>query len=756
MFQKTRLVAIGGSFVCWLAYVISALTGQMLLVDIFSPLCATLSGLCILLVAVALPKYRIPVILIGLGPVIWTIGDIVYLLGDFGVIADGDVDTIAGPIYRFTCYAYAFGLLIFTFVQYKKSDWLRLAANGILFSVATLIVSVEAFEIQSGQKIHFENMSPAFYQRSIVAMFLIVFFLVIIAHRSSRKLSLYGLFVMVSFFLYGILDIHFIFEEAVGENPESLLADSLYLLSIVLLGMAYATSSLFHLVEVTDNEATKRSTRPGVIMAILFLLIGTTFFVTGNLEPTGFFLLLVTTLAYFLLCKTIEANDLNERLLAQKDVELVKTKEQLANVTVLDIQTGLKNRRAWIRYYEDFSNNHQGKRLVLYSIDINYYKMISTTYGNKGIDVLMIGIGRRLLGLEGAGISAFRIDTGQFIVACEDEMQDVDAARFADYLIDVLERPFDINGKIVRVTFRISAAIYPDDTDDFSNLMNCVETVRSTLNADMNVSNCFFFDSKIMPKIQREQIIKNELQDIDYDEKLQLYYQPQVLGATGEIVGMEALLRWNDDVLGYVPPLEFIPVAEKMGIMPSLGEWIIREAFIRIQEWNTQYRQNLIMGVNISPIQLQEEYFTDTVFGILRAINVPPEWINFELTAGVASNDIINSLDVIGELRKLGLGISVDDFGAGHETFENMIRFDFNKIKIAKELVDYVTTNHNAKVIVEAIVHIAKGMNLSVIAEGVETKEQVDMLLKLGCERMQGFYFGKPLPQKEFEEKWLQ
>nr|MCR4675376.1 EAL domain-containing protein [Lachnospiraceae bacterium] len=221
------------------------------------------------------------------------------------------------------------------------------------------------------------------------------------------------------------------------------------------------------------------------------------------------------------------------------------------------------------------------------------------------------------------------------------------------------------------------------------------------------------------------------------------------------LIGMEALLRWKDEELGYVPPNEFIPIAERMGIMYSMGEWIIRQAFLQIKEWNTTYNSNLVMGINISPSQLEEEYFTDTFFGIMEGLEIDPKWIDIELTEKIALNGIVNSSDSITRLKRRGVRITVDDFGTGYETFANMINFSFNRVKIAKELVDNIIDNQNAKVIVQAIVNMVDGMNLDMIAEGVEEKEQLDILLEMGCKEVQGFYFGKPIPATAFEEFWL-
>ena len=218
---------------------------------------------------------------------------------------------------------------------------------------------------------------------------------------------------------------------------------------------------------------------------------------------------------------------------------------------------------------------------------------------------------------------------------------------------------------------------------------------------------------------------------------------------------MEALLRWKDEDLGYIPPSEFIPIAEKMGIMPAMGEWIVHHAFMQIIEWNQKFNRDLKMSINISPKQLQEEYFTETFFRIMKEMDVNPAWIDVEVTESIALNNIVLNTSIISNLRETGLSVSVDDFGTGYAAFANMLTFKFDRIKLAKELIDSLTIHTNAKIIVGAIVNMAKGMHLITIAEGVEEKEQLDILKELDCDQIQGFYFGKPIPAKDFEEKWL-
>ena len=756
MYEKERRIFAILSVVCWMAYVLCLFViKQELIADILSPTCAFFAALSVGLVSFSNQKYKLAISLIALGPIFWMLADVLYIFNDLGMIGDDQIVALSIPIYRMTSYAYVVGLLGFTIVQYKKQDVMRLVINAFLFTIATAILSVSLFQLFQKNNVELHDFSRSSYPNIIVAMFIIAFFLIITANHSDNRISAYGLIVLISFFIYGVCDIRYTLLEGSGGNPESLVGDAIFLLSIVLLGFAYATKSVVTLMEDESKGRTKRSGIPGLVLAAIVLALGMILMMLKALSLSGFFMLLISCMAYFLLSKTLQVNELNEQLIAQKEEELTEANEKLANVSVLDVQTGLKNRRAWNRYRDELKDEKRNSRLILYSMDINFFKMINDTYGTAAADKLLAEIGRRLLSIEDMGVSAFRLDGDQFMVLCEDPSHEVDAAKFADYLINVMDRPYEVAEKIIRMTFSIGAAIYPDDIEDVDQLMSCAESVRTASNPNGNMSTCAFFDSRIIPRIQRENLIESKLQNLDYESGLQLFYQPQVISSTGELIGMEALLRWNDEDLGYIPPSEFVPIAENMGVMPALGEWIVRHALMQIGEWNRTYGKNLKVGINVSPKQLQEEYFAETFYRIMKEMDVDPAWIDAEVTESVALNGIILNTNIISSLKKEGLSISVDDFGTGYAAFSNMISFKFDRLKIAKELIDNITIHSNAKVIVGSIIDMAKGMNLATIAEGVEEKEQVDCLVELGCDQIQGYYFGKPIPAEEFEKKWL-
>ena len=214
---------------------------------------------------------------------------------------------------------------------------------------------------------------------------------------------------------------------------------------------------------------------------------------------------------------------------------------------------------------------------------------------------------------------------------------------------------------------------------------------------------------------------------------------------------MEALVRWNSPEIGMVPPDEFIPVAEGNGMIIAISDWIMGKAFAQIGEWNGRYGSNLLMGINISPLQLDDVQFLAKLEKAIAAAGIRPDWLNLEITERCAMKDesLVSSIFV--RLAALNIKLSIDDFGTGYSSLSYLKKFDVDYLKIAKQLVDGIETNESDRQIIQAIIMISSALGLHTIAEGVETENQLGILSELGCDEIQGYLFGKPLPPDEFE-----
>jgi len=264
-----------------------------------------------------------------------------------------------------------------------------------------------------------------------------------------------------------------------------------------------------------------------------------------------------------------------------------------------------------------------------------------------------------------------------------------------------------------------------------------------------------FFDSALIAGIERCNRIDLALRRASLTTEFYLVYQPQFSVDGVRLVGMEALVRWNSPDLGFVAPDEFIPIAEENGIITPLSDWIMVTALRQIADWNTRYSRNLLMGINVSPRQLDDVNFLNKLEAAIDECKTLPEWINIEITERSAMKGETFLTGIFNRLASLNISSSIDDFGTGYSSLSYLKEFDIEYLKIAKELIDGIATNETSAQIVQAIIMIATALKLETIAEGVESEDQVKILTALGCDEIQGYYYGRPALPDEFETLYL-
>lgn len=764
--RKTTLIA---SVICLLGNGLCTLLGLYQAADMFSPLCGLFAFVTILSVGLVFRKFRAPIFCFSGGVFFWMLGDMFFYFCMHVAPQLRWLWDAYEYMYRITSFFYAAGLILFVWREYQNQDILRLLVNAFLYSVGTYIIISAMFESYLGRRLNILLLTPKAILYILISNFIIVLTLMVMAERGFHHLSLFRVFMGLSLLVYGVLDCRFTYLQAANWDPSSKVIRFIFLVTVVMLAIALSSTSLARYLLEGRRVITKKESYFGETIAVIMTLFGFFLMLKSDMSHEHFFILLVATMAYFLLSKTLQANSLTKELLAREEAEkrllqqqvseqieeLTTVNEKLETASYLDTLTGLKNRTYWNLYQAQLISTYPDLRMILFSLDINFFKLINDTYGHAAGDHILKEYGRRLSTLQNEDIQAFRIGGDQFMICCVEKDEEFNVVRFSDLLLEVLEKPFEWDGREIHVTSSIGGAVYPDDSKNIEKLMNFAEFARNSVKHTGNISSCTFYREDFMPKVQRKYLLEQKLQEVDYDTDFELYYQPQVDALSGQLIGMEALVRWHEAELGIISPTEFIPIAEEIGIMPHMGEWIIAESMHQIVSWNQTFQMDLVMGINVSPAQLRDDFFAENFINMMQEIGAKPEWIDIEITEGIALNGNKHNGELIDQLKRANLTFSVDDFGTGYASFTNMINFQFDRIKIAKELVERLVESANARVVVEAITGMARGMNLRTIAEGVETKEQLDVLVSLGCEQIQGFYFGKPLSAEEFEETWM-
>ncbi len=427
--------------------------------------------------------------------------------------------------------------------------------------------------------------------------------------------------------------------------------------------------------------------------------------------------------------------------------------ERIRFLAYYDPLTGLPNRTLLAdRVAKAIArSNRQGSRLALLFLDLDGFKHINDSFGHLTGDTLLRMIGERLKQTIRDADTLARYGGDEFVLLLA-EVDDVDhACAAAQRCLDSLSTPLCIDGQKIGVTPSIGISVYPEDGDSFDLLVRNADTAM--YHAKEAGRNQFrFFTSGMNEKAVSRAAIGNRLRLALEQNELTLHYQPQADLATGEVLGVEALTRWHDTQLGTVPPAEFIPIAEEMGLIGALGAWVLREACRQAVEWQHRGLPHVAIAVNVSALQLRSPDFLGIVQLALRESGLDAHWLELELTESVLMHEAEATLATLRSLSALGIRIAVDDFGTGYSSLAYLRRLPIDKLKIDRSFVSDLGVDPDASVIVATIIRMAHSLKLKVLAEGVENSEHVTLLRSQGCDEMQGYWLGRPLPAETFAE----
>lgn len=435
---------------------------------------------------------------------------------------------------------------------------------------------------------------------------------------------------------------------------------------------------------------------------------------------------------------------------------------RLNKLAFYDHLTGLPNRALFLDRLKGAINQHlrdQQKGALLF-IDLDDFKRINDTLGHSVGDELLTIIGDRLaksLRLSDTvsravkDRTAARLGGDEFTVLLP-EISELDtAAVVSQRIVEHVSKPVSIGDNEFIITPSIGIAIFPDDGDTVETLLKNADLAMYFAKRSRSMTQFKYYQESMNDAALKRLTIENQLrQAIDRDE-LQLHYQPQVDIPSGELIGMEALLRWDNHVLGGVPPLEFIPVAEACGLIIPIGEWVMRTACQQACRW---FKKGLILervAVNVSVRQFTHPDFLAVVEQILEDTCMPADYFEIEITESLFAEDTDKISDTLKMLKRKGIGVSVDDFGTGYSSLSRLKDMPIDCLKIDRSFVLGVDSRKNDQSIISAILSMATGMGIRVIAEGIDNDRQLDFLVENGCTQAQGFLFSRPLPAEQIE-----
>ena len=437
-----------------------------------------------------------------------------------------------------------------------------------------------------------------------------------------------------------------------------------------------------------------------------------------------------------------------------RDITERKTAEQQIEYQAYhDALTGLANRRLFQEHLTLALALAQRRRRsvgVLF-LDLDHFKVVNDSLGHSVGDALLRQVATRLRSAVREGDTVARVGGDEFTIVLQDLGDRDDAEIVARKVLRTVAQPMDVDEQRLYVTTSIGISIFPEDGEDAETLLKNADSAMYRAKAEGR--NTYHISTvEISRSVQERMTLESGMYGAMERSEFEIWYQPQIDLRFDRVAGMEALLRWKHPVRGIIPPAEFIAVAEERGLIVTIGDWVLRKACEHANRLRQLGFGDLRVAVNISPRQFREQTLVPRVEAALEESGVDPRLLELEITEGVAMENVELTLNVLTELRRLGITIAIDDFGTGHSSLSYLKRFPIDALKIDRGFVEDLPDRYEDAAIVKSVIQLASGLNLRVIAEGVERHEQLEFLRGHGCHEIQGYLFGMPMRLADFQK----
>jgi diguanylate cyclase (GGDEF)-like protein len=437
-------------------------------------------------------------------------------------------------------------------------------------------------------------------------------------------------------------------------------------------------------------------------------------------------------------------------------VDHLDRQERLDRLVNYDTLTGLANRRSFLERVAQYmlSAADAGHKMAVFLIDLERFKKLNDSLGRSAGDALLKQMAEWLAqNAENVNLVA-RLDADHFAVVLPKVTYEANVARVLEKTIAAfMKHEFSLNNAVYRMAAKIGVAVFPDDGADADTLFNNAEAALKKAKASRD--RYLFYAQKMTETVALSLGIENRLRRALEREEFVLHYQPKVSIVSGKLTGAEALIRWNDPVSGLTLPGRFIPILEETGLIHDVGRWALRKAIEDYQRWRNDDLPAVRIAVNVSPLQLRNQNF---VAEIRQAISVAADaaaGLQLEVTESVIMQDVNHSIGSLHAIRALGVTIAIDDFGTGFSSLNYLAKLPVDTLKIDRSFVEEMVSATGGLTLVSVIINLARALKLNTVAEGVETDEQLRQLRFLGCDEMQGYLFGKPVPVESFERQYM-
>jgi len=455
--------------------------------------------------------------------------------------------------------------------------------------------------------------------------------------------------------------------------------------------------------------------------------------------------------------KPVDPSELKARLqsgrrIAELHGALLYAQEVVKEQATHDPLTGLPNRSLCKQKLDvalTEAINKMGMLAVAY-LDLDNFKFINDTIGHTYGDLLLKSVAERLKNCLRSGDILSRMGGDEFTIVIPNISCPEDAIVVARKVLSALSASFQLGGNEFFISSSIGITIFPLDGQDADTLIRNADSAMYHAKED-GKNNFHLFTESLNFETTRRLQTESSLRKALERGELRVFYQPRMDIQSGMIVGCEALLRWEHPTRGLIPPNEFIPVAEETGVIVQMTRWVLRQACRQNKQWQDKGYPKIDVAVNVSARDFRDSNMLETVTEAIRLTGLDPSYLDIEITESVLMKNVDTAVRVLLSIRDMGVRVSIDDFGTGYSSLSYLKRFPIDAVKIDRSFVKDITTNPDDSAIAGAVLGMSHAMNLRVVAEGVETREQLDHLASLGCDEMQGYLVSKPVPAEEFE-----
>lgn len=752
-------------------YIFSNFIGLGIISGVLSPVVVLMATLVIILGLKDKKTYKTNWLLLAMVGVVWSLADTIWIL-----MAYYTQHPPENSLFLLYLYAIPNMLIMLASLNYFRMNlikWhkLQLTVDVLFTTIVTLLILTSSLL----QKIDFSlfDFHEIFANLIYIVTSMVTFVVVVIVVTSSgiHQITKTMKVLSVGYFAYIFTDLAYVYQYFLGTYTPNALIDSLYVCAIA----SFAIASIMGSIEEKQGVFAKINASPikpfRTSHRVILLIWVPLFMMVMKLLDVIILIIAIALMSiYDVMCRYIQIAIRNEKLLEKeksinlnleaivedKTKELLKSNQKLQMMTETDLLTGMKNRRYFINKIDALIDASPSAFSVFY-MDLNNFKAINDTHGHEMGDKVLHEIAKRLLSWQTNERLVARVGGDEFAIIYLKDLSNASdlMEETCQELIKIINKRILIDSYVFKVGVSLGVSRFPMDANSRELMMKHADLAMYQAKNTLLENSWKYYSAQEGALVERRNKIEILLKTISYEDEFELYYQPQVSTTDQELVGVEALLRWHSSELGKVGPSEFIQIAEETDTINKIGNWVTRKAFAQIKEWNMRYDKDLKIGINLSPLQLDNVNFFSFVQDQMRSLGINPKWIDFEITETSTFTSGTIMEEVFTALSNLGVQISIDDFGTGYSSLSYIKRYDIDRLKIAKELIDHIVMNSEERVIIKAIILMAKGMGLQTIAEGVETEEQMALLKDLECEAVQGYLISHPLPAEAFEKNFL-